>query len=941
MPAASDNKLCAIRIEGVSHRYGKVQALGAFDTQTDGDAKTTINVQTGIYVKINAGSSVALIGPDGVGKSTLLSLIAGARKLQHGSITVLDSDMRSQRARDLVCPRIAYMPQGLGRNLYMTLSVLENIQFFERLFGEHRHGHIEELLQSTGLAEFRDRPAGKLSGGMKQKLGLCCALVHDPDLLILDEPTTGVDPLSRRQFWELIERIRARRPGMTVLVATAYMEEAERFEHLLAFDAGVLLAEGTPAELKARTGTENLEDAFIHLLPEAKRGVHIDFHSAARVAGNHEIAIEAKGLTKKFGDFTAIDNIDFSVERGEIFGFIGSNGCGKTTAMKMLTGLLPVTAGTATLFGKSLDARDLKTRERVGYMSQSFSLYSELTVLQNLQLHARLFHLPANQIAERIRELLDHFALAAFADQNTGALPLGIRQRLSLAVAVLHKPEILILDEPTSGVDPIARDQFWQYLLDLSRNDGVTIFISTHFMNEAARCDRIALMHAGRVLATDTPTALQQQSGAATLEEAFISQLEKASAPSSVKTSAPVKKDETVKTDLPSAAVIETPKNNKRPPLFSARRLLAYARHETLELRRDPIRLAFALIGSMLLMVIFGYGITMDVNDLTFAVLDRDQSPESRDYIANIAGSRYFVERPPLQSQEELDQRMRAGEISVGFEIPPDYGRDLRRGKHVEIGVWVDGAMPFRGETIRGYVQGLHYQYLNDIAAREGMQRMLALPIDIEARYRYNQDFKSIYAMVPAVIPLLLIFIPALLIALGVVREKELGSIVNLYVSPVTRLEFLIGKQIPYVGVSMISFFGLLLLALFVFNVPLKGSFFALVVGAVLYVFATTSLGLLMSSFTKTQIAALAGTSIATMLPATQFSGMTDPVSSLEGAAKWIGMCYPTTYFLIISRGVFTKALGFRELYPYFLALAAFGPAFILASMLLLRKQEK
>ncbi|MFT3930930.1 MAG: ribosome-associated ATPase/putative transporter RbbA [Spongiibacteraceae bacterium] len=923
MSTARDSTSCAIRIEGVAHRYGNVQALGSLDERDT------------LSVEIAAGSTVGLIGPDGVGKSTLLSLIAGARKLQRGSITVLDSDMRSQRARNRVCPRIAYMPQGLGRNLYMTLSVLENIQFFARLFEQQRHGQIEELLQSTGLADFRDRPAGKLSGGMKQKLGLCCALVHDPDLLILDEPTTGVDPLSRRQFWELIERIRERRPGMTVLVATAYMEEAERFEQLLALDDGKLLAVGTPAELKARTHASSLEDAFIHLLPAEKRGAHRDFVLAPRVESSKEIAIEAKGLTKKFGDFTAIDNIDFRVERGEIFGFIGSNGCGKTTAMKMLTGLLPVTAGSATLFGKSLDASDLKTRERVGYMSQSFSLYSELTVLQNLQLHARLFHLPPNKIAARIAELLERFLLKEFAAQRTGELPLGIRQRLSLAVAVLHKPEILILDEPTSGVDPIARDQFWQYLLDLSRNDGVTIFISTHFMNEAARCDRIALMHAGRVLATDTPAALQQRTGAATLEAAFIAELEKASP-------APVPAlDIQPAPDIQSAPSAMTPTRAARPPLFSARRLRAYAHRETLELQRDPIRLAFALIGSMLLMLILGYGITMDVDDLTFAVLDRDQSPESRDYIANIAGSRYFLERPPLQTQDELDRRMRTGEVSVALEIPPDYGRDLRRGKNVEIGVWVDGAMPFRGETIRGYVQGLHYQYLNDIAVRTGMQQMLASPIDIEARYRYNQDFKSIYAMVPAVIPLLLIFIPALLMALGVVREKELGSIVNLYVSPVTRLEFLIGKQLPYVGVSLISFFGLLLLALFVFNVPLKGSFLALLISATLYIFATTSLGLLMSSFTKTQIAALAGTAIATMLPATQFSGMTDPVSSLEGAAKWIGTCFPTTYFLIICRGVFTKALGFRELAPYFFALAAFGPAFIFASLLLLKKQEK
>jgi len=907
----------AIQIDGVSHSYRQLPVLESID------------------LRIAAGTTAALIGPDGVGKSTLLALIAGARKIQHGTITVLDHDLRSQRARNAVCPRIAYMPQGLGRNLYMTLSVAENLDFFARLFDQRRGARIDELLASTGLTPFRDRPVGKLSGGMKQKLGLCCALVHDPDLLILDEPTTGVDPLSRRQFWELLERIRQQRPGMTTLVATAYMEEAERFEQLVAMDAGNVLAVGTPAELKRRTGVATLEQAFIELLPEEKRRDHHRFHIPPRISASSEVAIEAAGLSKRFGDFVAVDDISFKVERGEIFGFLGSNGCGKTTAMKMLTGLLPATAGTTRLFGKTLDARDLQTRKRVGYMSQSFSLYGELTVRQNLDLHARLFHLPATAIAARLHELLQRFALEEVADQRAGELPLGIRQRLSLAVTVLHKPEILILDEPTSGVDPIARDQFWEYLLDLSRRDGVTIFISTHFMNEAERCDRVSLMHAGRVLASDTPQALQQQCGASTLEEAFIHYLQQA-----IGTRYLQQAIDTAPAPLQPPPT-STPLKQQRHTPFSLRRLLAYTRRETLELRRDPIRLAFALIGSMVLMCILGYGLTMDVEDLSFAALDNDQSPESRDYIANIAGSRYFLRHAPLHSQAELDRRMRSGELSVALEIPFDYGRDLRRGRRPEIGVWIDGSMPYRGETVRGYVQGLHYQYLNDVAARVGMAQLLALPIDIEARYRYNQDFKSIYAMVPAVIPLLLVFIPALLMALGVVREKELGSIVNLYVSPVTRLEFLLGKQLPYIGVSLISFFGMLLMALLLFQVPLKGSLLALLFGTVLYLCATTSFGLFMSSFTKTQIAALAGTAIATMLPATQFSGLTDPVSSLEGLARAIGTVFPTTYYLIISRGVFTKALGFGDLLGYFAALAAFTPVLTIVTLLLLKKQER
>ncbi|MFT4183859.1 MAG: ATP-binding cassette domain-containing protein, partial [Rhizobium sp.] len=485
-----------------------------------------------ISLSIPAGRMVGLIGPDGVGKSSLLSLIAGARAIQGGNLQVLGGDMRFSGHRRMVCPQIAYMPQGLGKNLYPTLSIFENIDFFARLFGQdgpEREARITDLLQATGLAPFRDRPAGKLSGGMKQKLGLCCALIHDPDLLILDEPTTGVDPLSRRQFWELIDRIRADRPGMSVIVATAYMEEASRFDWLVAMNAGKILATGTPAELRTRTGTENLDAAFIELLPEESRKDHhkvdippIEDH------GSDGFAIEAEHLTMRFGDFTAVDNVSFQILRGEIFGFLGSNGCGKTTTMKMLTGLLPASEGTAKLFGQEVDPNDMAVRRRVGYMSQAFSLYGELTVWQNLQLHARLFKMDEEKISSCIIEMVERFELDDVIDVLPNSLPLGIRQRLSLAVAMIHAPDILILDEPTSGVDPVARDAFWQILADLSRKDGVTVFVSTHFMNEAELCDRISLMHAGKVLVSDTPKAIIGNKSAANLEEAFIAYLEEA-----------------------------------------------------------------------------------------------------------------------------------------------------------------------------------------------------------------------------------------------------------------------------------------------------------------------------------------------------------------------------------------------------------------------------
>jgi ribosome-dependent ATPase len=906
------------RIEGVTQRYGAAVALEA------------------VSIEIPTGCMAGFIGPDGVGKSTLLSLVAGARQVQSGNVFVLEGDMKSLAHRAAICPRIAYMPQGLGKNLYADLSVRENIEFFGRLFGQsraERDSKIAELLESTGLAPFSDRPAKKLSGGMRQKLGLCCCLIHDPDLLILDEPTTGVDPLSRRQFWELIDRMRARRRGMSVMVATAYMEEAERFDWLAAMNAGKVLATGSPTELKAHAGAATLEDAFIALLPEAQSGAHHALQIPPRRVFEAAPVIAAHDLTCRFGDFTAVDRVSFTIERGEIFGFLGSNGCGKTTTMKMLTGLLAPSGGEALLFGEPLKAGDMSSRYRVGYMSQSFSLYTELTVRQNLDLHAHLFHIPAPKAKARVAELVGWFGLEDYLDQRTLDLPLGIRQRLSLAVAIVHEPEILILDEPTSGVDPLARDRFWEALIDLSRNQGVTIFVSTHFMNEAARCDRISLMDSGRVLATGTPAELTKARGAATLEDAFISYLEAA-------TGARAAASEVV---VPLGEVASADNAGRRLPrarAFSLRRLFAYAIRESLELLRDPIRLGFSLCGTTLLMLVFGFGVSTDVNNLSFAVLDHDQSPESRAYLEELRGSSYFVEKPPLNDYGELDNRLKSGAIKAAIEIPPGFGRDIKRGRPAWVGAWVDGAMPFRAETIRGYLQGMHELYLTDPAVKTTVATAPP-PADIELRFKYNQDFDSIYAMVPANMSLLLGLFPAILMALAIVREKELGSITNLYVTPVSRIEFLLGKQLPYIAVAMTNFALMFLMALFVFGVPLKGSFPALLLGVLIYVTAMTAYGMLISAFTNTQIAALFGAAILTVVPATQFAGMMTPVSSLAGGAQIVGRAFPMTYFVPVSVGTFTKGLGFLDLGANLAALALFVPVLILLNVALLRKQER
>lgn len=908
------------RLESVTHTYASVFALDD------------------LTVDIPSGKMVGLIGPDGVGKSALLALVSGARQIQSGRVTVLGADMSKAVDRVAVCPRIAYMPQGLGKNLYPDLSVRENIEFFGRLFGQNRmerEARIAHLLESTELSSFADRPAQKLSGGMRQKLGLCCSLIHDPDLLILDEPTTGVDPLSRRKFWRLIQRMRSRRVGMSVIVATAYMEEAEQFDWLIAMNAGKVLAMGTPSDIKNATGAETIENAFIRLLPPGLRAGHHRLKIPPLIESVDGPVIVARGLTRRFGDFTAVDHVSFDIRRGEIFGFVGSNGCGKSTTMKMLTGLLPSTEGSATLFGRPINAGDMSLRARVGYMSQSFSLYSELTVRQNLNLHARLFHLPPHSMRSRIDYLVWRFGLSDFVDKLAEDIPLGIRQRLSLAVAVVHEPELLILDEPTSGVDPIARDGFWELLIELSRKNGVTIFVSTHFMSEAARCDRISLMDAGHVLATDTPDNLIRARDAASLEEAFISYIEEAAGPRSRPPGDRTPFDTAYEAASPTEAA-------NASSIFSLRRMLAYTIRESLELLRDPIRLSFALLGTAFLMLIFGFGITTDVNSLSFAALDRDNSFESRAYLSELRGSPYFIEQPPLANTAELQGRLKSGKVSATIEIPPGFGRDIRRGRPTEVGVWIDGAMPFRAETIRGYLQSAHQQFLSDPAIRGhvGLTDTTAAA-DIEIRFRYNQDFDSIYAMVPSTMAMQLALIPAILMALAIVREKELGSITNLYVTPVTRLEFLLGKQAPYVVVAMLNFVMLFLMAIFIFKVPLKGSFLTLLVGSLVYVTATTGYGMVISSFTRTQIAALFGTAILTVLPATMFSGMMTPVSSITGFGAIMGRMFPMTYFLPISVGTFTKGLGFADLTRYIGALALFVPALTTISLLLLRKQEK
>ncbi|HFC6351376.1 TPA: ribosome-associated ATPase/putative transporter RbbA [Neisseria elongata] len=978
-----------VSIQNLSHRYGKTLALD--DVSLD----------------IPKGATVGLIGPDGVGKSTLLSLMAGVKVIQDGRVEVLGGDMADKDVRRDLSHRIAFMPQGLGRNLYPTLSVYENIDFHVRLFGldgQERTRQITRLMEATRLAPFAGRAAGKLSGGMKQKLSLCCALVHSPDLLILDEPTTGVDPLSRRQFWALVDDLRREHAGMTVIVATAYIEEAQRFERLLAMDAGRLLENKPTADVLADYGTDVLEDAYVKMLPPEKQQGSGGLDITPFVPDpDAPPAMEAHGLTKRFGDFTAVDHVSFTIQKGEIFGFLGSNGCGKSTTMKMLTGLLEATEGDATLLGKPIDAGGLDTKMRVGYMSQAFSLYEELSVRRNLDLHARLYQMGAKGAAA-VEEALQQFDLADVADTAPASLPLGIRQRLQLAAACLHHPEVLILDEPTSGVDPAARDMFWRHLLKLSREDKITIFVSTHFMNEAARCDRISFMHKGRVLAVGTPAELAARQNAPDLEEAFVQYLIEAEGGegeerSSRQEAAHSESDQrefhqdvdgvreqgshTLPAETPTVGYSaqathaevasddrhselsdnlqgkdigssetqngvreqssHTLRDNPNTQNFKYRfsMIWTFARREAKELLRDKIRLFFAVFGPLIIMASVSWGISFDVRNLKFAVYDRDQTAASRELVEYFDGSRYFLQQQPIQSEAEIDTVLKSSGAILVIDIPSGFGRDLARGLKPEVGFYVDGSMPFNATNIRGYIGSLITAYTKDRIAESGLPVSLKAPAGIEPRFMYNQDFDSINAIAPGVMMLVLMMIPAMMSAVGVVREREIGSIANFYASPAAVAQYLIGKQLPYIAVGMVNFAAMMLMIIYLFGVPLKGSFAGLAVGTLLMVSASTALGLLISCFVRSQLAAIFATAIITMIPAQTYSGFLYPLSTMEGGALIIGKTFPSSWYYTVSVGSFTKGLHTADLLHEYAAIAAFAATSLILACVLLKKQER
>jgi len=548
-----------------------------------------------ISLAIRAGELTALVGPDGAGKTTLVRMMAGLLRPDAGTLQVLGTDVQADP--QAVQDRISYMPQRFG--LYEDLSVEENLDLYADLHGvprDVRRERFGRMLEMTDLASFTQRPAGKLSGGMKQKLGLACTLVRSPDLLLLDEPSVGVDPLSRRELWKIIEQLIADEQ-LSVIVSTAYMDEAERCAQVFVLNHGKLLAEGTPEDLRKKTKDltyvaeapadeparelqallidapdhvvdavpkggriwfirrpetpertldtlldgapfeprkADLEDAFMLLLREhaeeaGDRGAGSPTQAIERPDHHEENGpvIVVRDLVRKFGDFTAVASTSFDVQRGEIFGLLGPNGAGKTTTFRMLCGLLPATSGHLEVAGRDLRTARAKARARIGYVSQKFALYGNLTVRENLDFFAGAYGLDGSRAKDRVETVLKQFELDPRAP--SGILPTGYKQRLAMAASLLHEPEILFLDEPTSGIDPLARRVFWRTITALAQS-GVTIVVTTHFMEEAEYCDRIAIQDAGRLLAIGTPAEVRAEGGedAVDMNAAFIAIVERA-----------------------------------------------------------------------------------------------------------------------------------------------------------------------------------------------------------------------------------------------------------------------------------------------------------------------------------------------------------------------------------------------------------------------------
>ncbi|GAB6983348.1 hypothetical protein JCM15908A_17230 [Prevotella dentasini JCM 15908] len=880
-----------IRLSHISKHYGKAEALHD------------------VSLSVGEGELFGLIGPDGAGKTTLFRIMATLLLPDGGTATLSGHDTLGEMEQIRQC--IGYMP---GRfSLYQDLTVEENLDFFARLFGTSVSEGYDLIAPIYSQIEpFRARRAGALSGGMKQKLALSCALVHQPEILLLDEPTTGVDPVSRKEFWEMLQRLRQR--GITIVVATPYLDEIRQCDRVAFLQQGRVQGVGSPEEVLGSF-------ASVFSPPAIAK-------SPTTETGDDIIVVEH--LVKAFGTFRAVDDISFTVRRGEIFGFLGANGAGKTTAMHILTGLHQPTGGRATVGGYDVSTEYEQIKRHIGYMSQRFALYEDLTVKENIRLFAGIYGMKDSDIARKTDELLDRLSFSGHKDDIVASLPLGWKQKLAFSVSIFHEPGVVFLDEPTGGVDPATRRQFWELIYDAARR-GITVFVTTHYMDEAEYCDRISIMVDGRIKAMGTPQQLKDEFGQPDMDHVFTHLARQATRESHAATTVADTEKAGSAGDKGTTAV---PAGSPHAEKERRRgwRTGIFVRKESRHIFRDKRTMLILFGMPVVLMLLFGFAISTDIRNVRTVVVTSAMDVQTQRMADAIGASEYFDILRTAHTPAEAEEMIRRQEADIALVFPQDFARKLGG-----MQIITDGTDPNMGQQYANYVTQIVQQHLAENLAKAGAGQIPATSVAV--KLLYNPQMKSAYQFVPGIMGLLLILICAMMTSVSIAREKERGTMEMLLVSPARPFVVIVAKAVPYLLLAFVILLTILLLSRFVLNVPLAGSWLLTIVLSAVYILLSLALGLFISTVAQTQLVALLMSAMMLLLPCLMLSGMMFPIESMPVVLQYVSAAMPPRYYIAAMRKLMIMGTGIGEVLQELLVLSGMAILFLGLTMARFRKR--
>ncbi|MDA8561500.1 ATP-binding cassette domain-containing protein [Gammaproteobacteria bacterium] len=909
-------------------------------------------------LKIKKGLFTGLVGSDGAGKTTLLRMIAGLMPVTSGKILIDETDPSTKNSK--LHKILSYMPQQFG--LYEDLTVIENLNLYADLRGlnyVNRKQKIEYLLDVTKLNKFADRLTGALSGGMKQKLSLASVILGDPEILLLDEPSVGVDPVSRKELWDIVKKLVSN--GMSVVWATSYFYEAESCDDVVVIDEGKVIYSGNPQKiistmpgrcislnvidsnnkrnilqqtlkipcvmdgviqgdsvrllLQKKENITNFEvfegvsstvlvnpcfqDVFVDLIGgfPKKDDNPINLKNINNSGEKLDYTIEVNNLTKTFGSFKAVDDISFKVKAGEIFCLLGPNGAGKSTTFKMMCGLLSPTSGDASILGIDLQKNPYLARQNIGYMAQKFSLFRDLTVEQNLEFFSGIYGLSYKQSKIKIAEMLDTFDLEQYKKTKTENIPLGFKQRLSLACAIIHEPSILFLDEPTSGVDLFARRDFWRRINELAQNK-ITIIVTTHFMEEAEFSDRISFIASGKVIASGSPDQLKnlvknEKLPNPTMEDAFFnltSNYEK----------------EKNSSDLVKANILKSSNYNIEQYIkisASLKRLLALSKKEFHQIIRDPSYIVIAFILPIVMLFLYGYGINLDSSKIRLGVIMNSISSDAQSLKQSFDKSSY-IDAITLSNVNDAKKEITTGNIKGFVNIQSDFIKNLKEQKSpANMQIVTDGSEPNTAKFVNIYSNGIFNEWLSSLHLN--LDRSLTPKINIDSYVWYNSAAISRYFLVPGSISIIMTVIGAILTSLVVAREWERGTMELLLSTSISKMEFILSKLIPYYFLGIIAMALCTFLAITVLNVPFRGSYFILFVETTLFLGGALGLGLLISTAIHNQLGAAQMALNLAYFPAVMFSGYAFEIKSMPSAIQALTYAFPARYLVSCLQTLF------------------------------------